>query len=321
MIGWIKIHRKILHSDMYRSLNSKQRDVLITCLLLANHTENEWEFDGSIFKCKPGQFVTSLQKISDFCGKDVKVQSVRTSLLKLEKWGFLTNKSTKANRVITICKWDTYQQKEKSTNNDDNSQPTNDQQTTNKDLTTNKNEENLSNNEKEEKSEILDFEFPEPELKPESEAIESIPPDNGKGKPLAPKNSEPNPLEEKEKAELVDQATKAISKFFNISEQINSKSYMEIGRFVQHQSNMDKIGTLRAQFRAYETLKLIDGFKHSFQKYIGTTKEKYLDGVWCEKDWVLELQEKKNAPKKPNQSFIPETPTRLPNPAPSRNPL
>jgi len=33
--GWIKLHRKILNSDMYRSLNSKQRDVMITLLLMA----------------------------------------------------------------------------------------------------------------------------------------------------------------------------------------------------------------------------------------------------------------------------------------------
>jgi hypothetical protein len=150
MQGWIKLHRKILFSNMYRSLNSKQRDVMITCLLLANHSENEWEFDGNIYECKPGQFVTSLQKIADFCGNDVKVQSVRTALLKLEKWQFLTNKSTKQNRLITICKWDTYQQKELDTNKDTNSQPTDDQQTTNNQLTTNKNvkKEKNENNKK-----------------------------------------------------------------------------------------------------------------------------------------------------------------------------
>lgn len=145
MEGWIKLHRKVLFSDMYRSLNSKQRDVMTTCLLLANHSENEWEFSGDIYKCKPGQFITSLQKIADFCGNDVKVQSVRTALLKLEKWGFLTNKSTRQNRLITICKWDTYQKKEDGSNKDANSQPTNDQQTSNKQLTTNKNDKNLKN--------------------------------------------------------------------------------------------------------------------------------------------------------------------------------
>ncbi len=120
MTGWLKLHRKLLDSNMYKSLNSKQRDVLFACLMLTNHSENEWEFNGQIFKCKPGQFVTSLDSIAKNCGADVKVQSVRTALLKLEKWSFLTNESTKTGRLITICKWGAYQQDEKPTNKADN---------------------------------------------------------------------------------------------------------------------------------------------------------------------------------------------------------
>lgn len=135
MAGWLKLHRKLLDSNMYKSLNSKQRDVLFSCLMLANYAENEWEYNGSVFKCNPGQFVTSLDSIAKNCGKDVKVQSVRTALLKLEKWGFLTNESTKTGRLISICKWDEYQQDEKDTNKDDNKEPTKSQQSSNKDLT------------------------------------------------------------------------------------------------------------------------------------------------------------------------------------------
>lgn len=150
MTGWLKLHRKLLDSNMYKSLNSKQRDVLFSCLMLTNHAENEWEFNKQIFKCKPGQFVTSLDSIAKNCGSDVKVQSVRTALLKLEKWGFLTNESTKTGRLITICKWDTYQQEEKQANKATNRKPTKSQQRANKDLTTNKNVKN-DNNEKNEK--------------------------------------------------------------------------------------------------------------------------------------------------------------------------
>jgi DNA replication protein DnaD len=128
---------------MYKDLNSKQRDVMFSCLIMANHSENEWEFEGKIFKCKAGQFVTSLDSIAKNCGKDVKVQSVRTALLKLEKWQFLTNKSTKTGRLLTICKWGTYQQDEKPTNNEGNRDLTNSQQTANKDLTPNKNVKNV----------------------------------------------------------------------------------------------------------------------------------------------------------------------------------
>lgn len=143
--GWIMLHRKLLSSQMYKALNSKQRDVMMVCLMMANHSENDWQWGAEIFKCAPGQFVTSLDSIRNLCSKDVSVQCLRTSLLKLEKWGFLTNKSTKTGRLITIVKWDTYQGGENETNKDTNGQPTKSQQTSNRQLTSNNNVNNEKN--------------------------------------------------------------------------------------------------------------------------------------------------------------------------------
>lgn len=157
MIGWIKLHRKIIASNLYKNLNSKQRDVMMQCLLLANHKENEWEWQGVIHKCNPGQFITSLDSIAMQCANDVKIQSVRTALLKLEKWGFLTNKSTKTGRLISIVKWHIYQLEEGDSNND----LTKSQQSTNKELTTNKNEENDKNDKKTPPWENPDDDYPE----------------------------------------------------------------------------------------------------------------------------------------------------------------
>ena len=158
MGGWIKLYRKTLQSDMYKSLNSKQRDVMMTLLLMVNHEEKEWEWNGEIFKAEPGQVVTSISKIKENCASDVSLQSVRTALLKLEKWGFLTNESTKTGRLITIVNWDVYQNTDEQTNKDSNKELTKHQQRTNKELTTNKNDKN-EKNDKEEKilSEIEDL--------------------------------------------------------------------------------------------------------------------------------------------------------------------
>ncbi|MCK5615515.1 hypothetical protein KAR91_77340 [Candidatus Pacearchaeota archaeon] len=156
MIGWIKLHRKIINSNLYKNLNSKQRDVMMQCLLLANHDDNEWEWQGSIHKCSPGQFITSLDSLAKRCANDVKVQSIRTALLKLEKWGFLTNKSTKTGRLISIVKWATYQIEEEDTNKGSNKEPTKSQQRVNKELTTNKNDKECSKNEK--KKTVFSFE-------------------------------------------------------------------------------------------------------------------------------------------------------------------
>lgn len=143
--GWIKLHRKIHNSAMYQHLTSKQRDVMVQCLLLANHKPNQWYFNGEIYTCEPGEFVTSLESIASKCAKDVKVQSVRTALLVLEKWQFLTNKSTKSGRLIKVLQWPLYQDCDNQTNNESNKQLTKSQQRANKGLTTNKNDKNDKN--------------------------------------------------------------------------------------------------------------------------------------------------------------------------------
>lgn len=149
--GWIKLHRKILSSDMYQSLNSKQRDILITLLLMANHKEKQWEYKGKIYTADPGQMVTSLESIKKNCAKDVTIQNIRTTLKKLETWGFLTNQSTKTGRLITIVNWRLYQDAEAETNKDDNKELTKNQQRANKELTTNKNDKRMIKNDKEDK--------------------------------------------------------------------------------------------------------------------------------------------------------------------------
>lgn len=154
MDGWIKIHRKLLDDSIWQISTSEQKVILITLLLIVNHQEREWEWKGQKFSCQPGQVITSLSKIAEIAGKDVSIQNVRTALLRFEKLKFLTNESTKHNRLITICNWNKYQLNESEANKDANSQLTNDQQTPNKRLTTNKNvkkEKNVKNN-------ILSFE-------------------------------------------------------------------------------------------------------------------------------------------------------------------
>ena len=148
MQGWIKLHRKLLESDMWKSFNSQYRDVCITCMLLANHKTSSWEWNGDIYDCKPGQFITSLKSLRQHCAKDVSIQHIRSALTKMVKWQFLTNQSTKTGRLITICKWDTYQNNESPINKAINKDLTKHQQSSNKALTTNKNDKNEKNEKK-----------------------------------------------------------------------------------------------------------------------------------------------------------------------------
>lgn len=151
MQGWIKLHRCLLTKPIWNDSTPEQKTVLMTILMLANHQGREWEFKGERYKAEPGQFITSLESLTQKCGKGVSIQNVRTSLKRFEKYDFLTNESTNKNRLITIVNWGFYQStQEELTNN-----PTSNQQATNKQLTTNKNDKN--DKEKNIYVEIIDY--------------------------------------------------------------------------------------------------------------------------------------------------------------------
>jgi len=140
MDGWIKLWRKLLRSDMYKSLSSEQRDVMFACLLLASHNGNTWEWNGQAYTCDPGEFITSLESLNEVTAKNVSIQNIRTALNKLKKWQFLTYESTKSGRKISIINWDTYQ-------GDQQTSQQSYQQRPNKELTTIKKGENVQEEE------------------------------------------------------------------------------------------------------------------------------------------------------------------------------
>ena len=109
MSGWIKVHRRILNSVFYKSLLGKQRDVIITILLMADHEEKEWIYKGKKYKTLPGQVFSSLQGIANMCGKDCTRETVRTTIIHAEQYGFLTKETHKTHTLITIENWETYQ--------------------------------------------------------------------------------------------------------------------------------------------------------------------------------------------------------------------
>ena len=143
--GWIKLYRELLDKAIWKDSTPEQKTILITLLLMANHTDSEWEWKRERLHCSPGQSRTSLDSIVAFCGKGVSRQNVRTALKKFERYGFLTDESTKTGRLITICNWGLYQSPEDIYNKASLRPLTDDQQTGNRRLTPNKNKKNDKN--------------------------------------------------------------------------------------------------------------------------------------------------------------------------------
>jgi DNA-binding transcriptional MerR regulator len=128
MSGWIKIHRKFLEWEWFNK--SEAVHLFMYMLLKANHKDGKWQG----MEVKRGQFISSLGNISNATG--ISVQTIRTILKKLEKTNEIELKSTSQFTIVTISKYDCYQEQ-----TDEINKPlTNNQQATNKQLTTNKND-------------------------------------------------------------------------------------------------------------------------------------------------------------------------------------
>lgn len=134
MQGWIKLYRELLDKPIWLLSTSNQRSVLVTILLLANHSKKKWEWQGKPFEVQPGQFITSLASLASKSGKGITPEMVRKAITRFETAGFLTNQGTKTGRLITVANWGFYQ-------GDDVKRPKEDQ-SENKARTSNKNDKN-----------------------------------------------------------------------------------------------------------------------------------------------------------------------------------
>lgn len=142
---YIALFRCLLTKPIWLNSTPEQCKILITLLLMANHKEKVWEWNGTKFEAKAGQFVTSLDAIVTRCGKGITIQNVRTALTRFKKLGFLTEESTKTGRLITIVNWHLYQIEIREANKDDNKDLTKTSQRANKELTPNNNVNNVDN--------------------------------------------------------------------------------------------------------------------------------------------------------------------------------
>lgn len=112
--GWIKLHRQLKNWEWFKDAETLQ--LFIYCLLRANITDGTWRN----IPYKRGQFIASLEGISSDTG--LSIQQVRTRLKRLKLTGEITSKLTNKNTIITVCKFDDYQDTPNKTNTKTNTQ-------------------------------------------------------------------------------------------------------------------------------------------------------------------------------------------------------
>lgn len=131
--GFVKIHRGILDWEWYEDDNTFR--LFLHLILKANHKDKKWR--GILVP--RGSLITGRNALA----KELSLtpSKIRTSLENLKKTGELTSKTTNRFSMITICKYDTYNDLDfKNRQPDTNRSPADRQQ-----IATNKNEKNEKN--------------------------------------------------------------------------------------------------------------------------------------------------------------------------------
>ena len=107
--GWLKLYRNLMHKPIWTETTAEQKVLLISLLMKAAFSDRTWIHQGSVYRLKPGQLITSINTLVDLGGRGVTHRKVRTALDLFEKYGFLTREMTQQHTLITIDNWETYQ--------------------------------------------------------------------------------------------------------------------------------------------------------------------------------------------------------------------
>ncbi len=145
--GYIALHRRILDNPILTKSRTYSRfEAFIYMLLRANHKENKVVIGNQLVKVKRGSFITSQKKLQIVFNWGS--SKLKAFLLLLENDKMIDIKTNNLATMITIIKYDTYQDYQKSSRKQSESK----QKTTGKQSETNNNDIIMNNNENKEQS-------------------------------------------------------------------------------------------------------------------------------------------------------------------------
>ncbi|MBM7554832.1 DnaD domain-containing protein [Thalassobacillus pellis] len=105
MQGWVKLHRKILHSEIFE--NEKMLKVFIYCVAKSSHKVTESRVGRQKVELEPGQFIFGRKQAASEL--NMNASTVRDYIKTLEEDGVITVESTNKYSVVTVENWAFYQ--------------------------------------------------------------------------------------------------------------------------------------------------------------------------------------------------------------------
>lgn len=141
--GWVSVHRQLLDNPI--SSKPTYLSVWIHLLLMANHKETSFIWNGKKQTVKAGQVLTGLKKLSEKTG--IAQATIYRILKYLENEKQIEQQKTTKYTLITIVNWDKYQKNEKQNEKQmKNKRKTNEKQMkTYNNVNNENNENNISN--------------------------------------------------------------------------------------------------------------------------------------------------------------------------------
>ena len=108
MEGWIKLHRKLLNNPTVMK-NTLHISLWIYLLLNAAHEDYSFSLGGTLITLKPGQVAVYTDELAKKFRVDQK--TINRALNDFEMATQVRQKKYRKGRIITVLKWDDYQDK------------------------------------------------------------------------------------------------------------------------------------------------------------------------------------------------------------------
>jgi hypothetical protein len=149
MNGWIKLHRSLVKWEWYDDINVKV--TFLHLLLSANHAPKKWRG----IDIGRGQLWTSIGNLAKEIGLSEK--QIRNSLKKLERTNEISIKGASKGTMITVCKYDSYQDTKEDKGEQTGNPKANEGQAKGEQGATNNNDNNTNNDNNRNKQDNYDF--------------------------------------------------------------------------------------------------------------------------------------------------------------------
>lgn len=104
--GFIQVGRRLFKEHYWEEATPEQKVILLTLLSLAVYEPKVWDAYGRKITLQPGQFVKTLPKLQQECGRGIMLSQIKTALHLFAVAGWVTSepvsRSPKSGKLFTV---------------------------------------------------------------------------------------------------------------------------------------------------------------------------------------------------------------------------